>query len=434
MNIRTLLAGSLQATTALGLVLAATAVAHAGNPMPPAPEPIVGYEPVAPGNGWTGFYITAGVGAGGLVHELDSTIFGGVGLNGIGAEGVLGEIGVGYDHMIGQRGLIGLRATYRRSNIETELSAPGFGPGINGDITADWGFDLIGRAGLFTTPETLVYALGGFTRQNFDLSTNVGFGGEETQNGFVVGAGVETAISPNISLRGEYRYHQFKTEDFGLGGLLDIQPSMHTFTLGASYRFGKGVDPVPAPRIEGYSFQGFSVSLAGGAGVVNHELSTPAFGGVSFDGLGGEGVFGELGVGYDHMLGQAFFAGLHGALRYGMVETSLDTPAGDADLTAELGGDIYVRAGFVTAPGTAIYALGGVTRQRFELDTDFGFSTDETVDGFLLGAGLETALSRHTALRVEYRYADYEKEEFLGGALGVEPSTHTVRAALAYRF
>jgi opacity protein-like surface antigen len=36
--------------------------------------------------------------------------------------------------------------------------------------------------------------------------------------------------------------------------------------------------------------------------------------------------------------------------------------------------------------------------------------------------------------RLEYRYSQYETRSMLGGGASIQPSTHTVRAGLAYKF
>ena len=57
------------------------------------------------------------------------------------------------------------------------------------------------------------------------------------------------------------------------------------------------------------------------------------------------------------------------------------------------------------------------------------------IPGFSVGGGLETAITTNTTLGIEYRYAQFAKEDFdSGGAFEVEPSSHTVRVGLKYKF
>ncbi|MGE0847661.1 MAG: hypothetical protein AB7L41_15450, partial [Flavobacteriaceae bacterium] len=90
---------SLSAALLAGSILVSGANA-ADMPVAPAPQPMAEYSD------WTGFYLSAGIGAGAVVHELDVlSIFN---FNGIGGEGVFGELGVGYDYMISDRLLLGV--------------------------------------------------------------------------------------------------------------------------------------------------------------------------------------------------------------------------------------------------------------------------------------------------------------------------------------
>ncbi|TIT25899.1 MAG: porin family protein, partial [Mesorhizobium sp.] len=72
-----------------------------------------------------GIYVGFGVGAGANVHELSSDFFPGFSLNGIGGEGVYGELTVGYDYMVSPRFLIGGLLDAHVGNIETTLDVAG---------------------------------------------------------------------------------------------------------------------------------------------------------------------------------------------------------------------------------------------------------------------------------------------------------------------
>mgnify|MGYP001166499042 CR=1 FL=1 len=108
-----------------------------------------------------------------------------------------------------------------------------------------------------------------------------------------------------------------------------------------------------------------------GAGAVNHEFSIA---GGSFDGLGGEGVYGELSLGYDYMLTDRFLLGGFISARMGMVETTLSIPTvADTTATLDHGFDAVARAGmniinnqpyarmlgFPTSPTAAADVLSG---------------------------------------------------------------------------
>lgn len=413
------IAAALLATTAP--LLAADALEHA---------PQATYD-------WSGIYVGIGAGAGGLVHEVGIPLID-TSFNGIGAEGVFGEFTVGYDHMLSERMLLGVYGTARLGGIKSELSV--LGGLLAGDITADYGFDLIARAGYLATPETLVYVLGGYSYQHFDLSSNVGFSEDWESNGFTAGFGLETALSDRLSLKGEYRYSQYAAFDLvSLGGVdIESEPSSHTFHVGLNYRFGAGA-PAAVDQSFGpsnVSWTGFYVTgSAGGSGLV-HELGIPLLD-TSLNGIGGEGVSGSFGVGYDHEFSNGFVAGIQADVRFASTATTLDL-AGlvEGSIDADRGYDIIGRIGYKPTASTLVYALGGWTRQDFEIGSDLtGSLYDWSANGITVGAGIETAVTESIFVGAEYRYSVYETEDLASaGILEIDPSSHTVSATLKYKF
>ncbi|SJM35198.1 hypothetical protein BQ8482_60209 [Mesorhizobium delmotii] len=80
-------------------VLALGSVSHAADAVVPVVE--------TSAFNWSGLYVGFGVGAGANVHEISSDLVPGFSFNGIGGEGVYGELTVGYDYMVSPRFLIG---------------------------------------------------------------------------------------------------------------------------------------------------------------------------------------------------------------------------------------------------------------------------------------------------------------------------------------
>ena len=84
-------------------------------------------------------------------------------------------------------------------------------------VSLDWMVSVIGRAGFLATPNTLLYGLGGWTFGHFDvdqLAFGLGRIDSFDSDGPTVGGGIEQKLSPNWSLRAEYRYTNFGTERF----------------------------------------------------------------------------------------------------------------------------------------------------------------------------------------------------------------------------
>jgi outer membrane immunogenic protein len=100
----------------------------------------------------------------------------------------------------------------------------------------------------------------------------------------------------------------------------------------------------------------------------------------------------------------------------------------------DYGFDILGRIGMKVNPSTLAYALGGYSWGHFKAE-NLGYRTDWSSSGFSVGGGLETAITANTTLGIEYRYAQFAREDFdLGEAFEVEPSSHTARVGLKYKF
>lgn len=389
---------------------------------------------VPAGYNWSGFYVGAGIGAGANVAALDLLSF--ISFDGIGGEGVFGELTIGYDHMISPRVLFGALADVHYSAVETKL-----GPDESASDT--YGFDLGLRAGYLLTPSTLGYVLGGYAWQKGEIDFPDG-DLDSDRDGYFVGVGVETAIASNWTLKTEYRFTQFGNdnifEDLGVpDGFLNSEVSSHTFRVSANYRFGMQNGGGAAFEVPAYNWTGFYLGVAGAAGAAVTELSE---GGGSFDGIGGEGVRGEISAGYDHDFG-SFVAGIMVDAHYGNGKTEFDLnfggPSIGFDAKADYGFDVLARAGMKVNESTLAYVLGGYSWQNFEADVSFtglGSATiaEWDVNGFTIGGGLETAVTSNVTVGFEYRYTQFEDADLDLDGLDVETSMQTARITAKYKF
>ncbi|MEO0543111.1 MAG: outer membrane beta-barrel protein [Pseudomonadota bacterium] len=392
--------------------------------------------PNDPAHVWSGFYVGLGFGGGAVVHdaELFNVPSPLIRLNGLGGEGVFGELTAGYDYATGNGLVFGVGANARLSTVATTLELGG----LDADITNDYGFDVFARAGYLVTPQTLAYALAGYSYQHFDINaTGAGSVFDWGANGFVVGAGIETAISQRIHLKGEYRYSQYGEQDFGSGGLIEVLPSMHTVSLGVTYRLG---DPAQSQSLAGAApvdFSGFYVGLAGGGVGLSHGLSIPPFP-VSFNGLGAEGLTGRVQAGYDHELSNGIVAGVQFEYGIGSVASDLDFLGTNiASIEQDNSWAIIGRLGYKVGPRTMVFGLGGYTQEHYDLNfigagTVFDFDTS----GFVAGGGVETALTDKVFLGAEYRYTQTLESFDLGGGvnLDLKPSAHAGLMTLKLKF
>lgn len=118
--------------------------------------------------------------------------------------------------------------------------------------------------------------------------------------------------------------------------------------------------------------------------------------------------------------------------------TDIDVEGDEAKL--EAGRDLYVgaRAGFKANDNLRVYAKGGYTNAkailRYHDGTEEVFRDSDTLDGFRIGAGVESRFDGGFRLRGEYRYSNYGEYSFEGEDSGISVSKHQVVLGIAYGF
>ena len=245
------------------------------------------YVPPPPAFTWTGFYIGADVGYG---FGQDNVTVTGVGpatgpavalVNGP-LSGIVGGIHVGYNFSTqsipvlgaaagafsglpfiggfgGAGGVGGVEADGRGSDLKHVDTLPGVlgatALSTRGSITGTFR----GRIGI-AVDRALFFATGGVAITDFSNAyTSPLFAGgfqaqSNTRIGYVVGGGVEYAITTNFSLRAEYRYEDFgkftQSPAFAAGApavaLFTNREIIQQATFGFSYKFENPVAPVVA--------------------------------------------------------------------------------------------------------------------------------------------------------------------------------------------
>ena len=118
--------------------------------------------------------------------------------------------------------------------------------------------------------------------------------------------------------------------------------------------------------------------------------------------------------------------------------------AGDR-IRVSAGRDLYVggRIGYAVSPRALIYAKGGYTNARVNVDYAVGTARIEdhaNLDGYRLGAGVEQAIGGKAYAKLEYRYSNYgdARLEYPNGAntnnFDVDTDRHQVVAGVGIRF
>lgn len=358
-----------------------------------SPRRFVPAEVAAPDSGWTGVY--AGLHAGYGFANTSVSVPGLFGFSGIGANGWLVGGKVGADYQFARRWVVGMLAEGNLQGIDTTISAGGV---TVARVSGDLRWAIRARLGFLLTPETMIYATGGWSqgRTTFSL-TGLGSAGLMT-NGWQIGGGIETRLAGNFFLHAEY-VHTF-TNSIGQFAPLVVRPTSGTVRLGLSYRFGMGgTSPAfPAPGRRNWS--GVFAGVQGGYGFGNTTLSAPGVFG--FTGIGSQGVFGGITAGYDHQFaGTGVVAGIEADASLSAIQTRIEAGGPAASIGSDWNVGLRARLGYVLGGSVMPYVAAGYGWTHIKA-SGLGIGFGETMGGFQLAAGMETMITPNVALRAEY--------------------------------
>jgi outer membrane immunogenic protein len=240
-------------------VLALSGAASAADLSRPGPV----YKAAAPAEAifnWTGFYIGAHVGYGWGSKDWDQTFTSGAFLldrsvSSNKPEGFLGGGQIGVNWQTGQW-VLGLEA----DGSWTDANDCGVGhfrfPAYNGCDQVNWYATATARVGV-AMDRALFYVKGGaaFAGEEHNLTFTNPAGvrtvttdtPSDTRFGWTAGAGIEYAVAPNWSVKAEYNFMDFGTQNYtfnyaanpaGLVERWDISQQVHIAKVGINYRFG----------------------------------------------------------------------------------------------------------------------------------------------------------------------------------------------------
>lgn len=402
---------------------------------------------------WTGFYVGAAFGAGTLVERQVSSSGGITLTEDTGGQGVLASIYSGYDVQVMPRAVVGLLAEGTWSSIQSNASAQVPGATASVSTQPNLGFSALVRAGVLPTPDTLLYFIGGYSGQNIHSSGTATAGGafasfsrDDFFNGWTIGSGVETMLGRGWSAKLEYRFTQFESRTLP-GSTFTVQPYEHAIRAGLSYRFGSGTgtsteDTAPVART---NWTGPYLGVAGGAtSAVTRTTATFQGANGSIDG-GGQNLLGAVYGGYDYQLSDHAVVGVMGDASWSNPQSTMTLSGGGATtaltVSPSMSWSVLGRVGVLPVPSTLIYAAAGYTAETVGTTAVASggggtalFQSNHLLSGWTVGPGVETVISGGWSTRLEYRYSQYETRSMLGGGASIQPSTHTVRAGLAYKF
>ena len=197
--------------TSLAIATSLCAPAFAGGMSEPSPEPMVAPVIFAPVTAnWTGFYAGAQLGYGDVSGDLPTTPLS----TSLDGNGAIGGLHAGYRYDFGQF-VTGVELAYNTANIDL---------GTAGELDSVTQLKLMGG---YDLGQTLVYATAGAAH----AKTTIG-GVDRSDNGWLIGVGMDYAINDAWTLGGELTHHRF--DDFDGTGA-DVRANLLQVKLG--YRF-----------------------------------------------------------------------------------------------------------------------------------------------------------------------------------------------------
>jgi outer membrane immunogenic protein len=220
-----------------------------------------------------------------------------------------------------------------------------------------------------------------------------------------------------------------------------ISYALLSTTLLVSAAVASGTAPSqPAPaKTSASAFSGgyLGVKVGHSSTAMYQQYNNTAGSDVSVPGITG-GVF----VGWGQEIGTS---GLYGGLEVAYLLSS-DTYKGTSEIKKGKGLELAFRLGFLPSSNVLLYTKAGMVNSKFEVTPPNALNLkklSKCMNGMLLGAGIDTALSSHVVVGLDYTYAMYgkQKHQFESNNAGVaatpgtlKPTSHTVMFRAAYRF
>ncbi|WP_378943415.1 outer membrane protein [Mesorhizobium sp. ANAO-SY3R2] len=207
---------------AFGLVALAAMPAFAADVVmeePPAPAAPMEMPPL---NTWSGPYagVTVGYGFSGEAN---------VGGTKLDTDGFLGGAFVGYNYQMDNGIVLGAEGDIGYSGVETDNGGLNVKSGIDGSLRA--------RLGYAVTPDILLYGTAGGAGKRVEVSSG-GFEDTNTALGWTAGAGADVKLTEAVFGRVEYRYTDYGSDNFNLGGsTAEVSNKDHRIQFGVGMKF-----------------------------------------------------------------------------------------------------------------------------------------------------------------------------------------------------
>ncbi len=229
----------------LGAVATMPAIAYAGGPVLPPPDPVVAPPPAPPvparaTSPFAGPYVGGSIGyafngndqVGESLNDVYIADFGT-----LGNEGFFGGVHAGYRHVY-NRFVFGAEVGADLSDIGSSVTVDG----VQSTMSFDHLLTAKGQLGYLAAPNLMVYGTAGVAHADINYSI-IGMGSGLTSNdsrtGYLVGGGVEYLMTEDWSVRGEYTYTNFgkyhPSDEAGYSTA--ATPDFHAVRLGVNFNF-----------------------------------------------------------------------------------------------------------------------------------------------------------------------------------------------------
>ncbi|WP_158626059.1 outer membrane protein [Arsenicitalea aurantiaca] len=182
---------------------------------------------------WTGAYVGVHAGYGWGDVDVD-----GFAVDGEDIDGWLAGVQAGYN--VNLDGVVlGIEGDIAWANISGSYEDAG----TTTTATVDWLATIRGRVG-FAADAFLIYGTAGVAFAGVDVDFDGGStqfpddSDSNTHTGWVVGAGIETMVTETISLKAEYLYHDFGSQDYSLNSIPgEGSLNVSTAKIGLNFHF-----------------------------------------------------------------------------------------------------------------------------------------------------------------------------------------------------
>jgi outer membrane immunogenic protein len=191
---------------------------------------------------WSGFYAGADIGWGNGDAKVNIPAYPYPNHSQSG-DGVVGGGYIGYNYQLG-RFVVGVEGDFSGTNV-TSLALSGNGGTEKYKVDEQWRASLRGRLG-YTFDRAMIYATAGGAWTDIQTQYAPPAGGVKsaTLDGFIVGGGVEYALTPNWFGRVEYLFADYDKAHFVHLGPSSVDYQTNEVRVGLSYKFGPTFEPL----------------------------------------------------------------------------------------------------------------------------------------------------------------------------------------------